>query len=282
MSELEQPQVGDSEVPEEEVSTTSPESEASPTEDAELDPEQPEETDEEETEYEGKKYKLPKELKEALLRQSDYTRKTQEVAEARKAIEQQREAIQVERQVQQANLQEIAQITAIDQQLAQFGQVNWQALADSDPVQAMKLDRQMRDLQTQRGQIANVITQRQQQLSQWQQQQAATALAEGQRVLAREIPGWNKELAEKLTEYGKTRGYPESFLSSVMSPQFVIDLYNSYQFTQLRTKATTTPKQVQEKPVTRIAASKGAAVTDPDRMSPEQWLKWRNSQLKKR
>ena len=37
----------------------------------------------EEVEYEGKRYALPKELKDAILRQSDYTRKTQELAQQR-------------------------------------------------------------------------------------------------------------------------------------------------------------------------------------------------------
>jgi hypothetical protein len=43
--------------------------------------------DEVEVEYEGKTYCLPPELRDALLRQADYTRKTQEVAQARKALE---------------------------------------------------------------------------------------------------------------------------------------------------------------------------------------------------
>ena len=45
----------------------------------------------EEVDFEGKKYLVAKELKDALLRQSDYTRKTQEVAETRKQIEAERQ-----------------------------------------------------------------------------------------------------------------------------------------------------------------------------------------------
>ena len=37
--------------------------------------------------YEGTEYEVPTALKDALLRQSDYTRKTQEVSEQRKALE---------------------------------------------------------------------------------------------------------------------------------------------------------------------------------------------------
>jgi hypothetical protein len=41
---------------------------------------------EEEIEHEGRKYLVPKALKPLLLMQADYTRKTQEVAEQRRAV----------------------------------------------------------------------------------------------------------------------------------------------------------------------------------------------------
>ena len=281
MSEnMEQPQVEDStELPESD-DTAADEIDSTESESEELDTEQPDGSEEEDVEYEGKQYKVPKELKDALLRQSDYTRKTQEVAEARRAIEAQQQRIEAERQFTQAHIREVARIEAIEQQLSQFSQIDWNALTDADPVQAMKLDRQARDLQAQRAQIAQTLTQRQAEFQQSQQQEAARQIAEGQRVLQREIPGWGQEMAQKLIEYGRSRGYPDSVLMNVTSPQFVIDLYNSYQFAEIRKKAAQKQKPVQEKPVTRITASKAKASIDPDRMSPDQWLKWRNSQLK--
>jgi hypothetical protein len=42
--------------------------------------------DGEEIEHEGRKYLVPKALKPLLLMQADYTRKTQEVAEQRRAV----------------------------------------------------------------------------------------------------------------------------------------------------------------------------------------------------
>jgi hypothetical protein len=46
-----------------------------------------EDDDGEEVEWEGNQYRLPKGIKDALLRQADYTRKTQEVAETRREAE---------------------------------------------------------------------------------------------------------------------------------------------------------------------------------------------------
>lgn len=250
------------------------------TEDAELD-EQTAEPEEEDVEYEGKQYKVPKELKDALLRQADYTRKTQEVAEARRQFEAQTQSFQQERQFHRQNLQEVAQVIAIDQQLAQFSQVDWNALADADPAQAVKLDRQFRDLQAQRAQIEYQITQKQSEFQQRQQQEAARQLEEGRRVLEREIPGWGAEKAQELFLFGKNYGIPEQLLGTLNMPVLVKALHDLKQYHQLKEKATTKPKApVQEKPVTRIAASKASGAIDPDRMSPDQWLKWREGQLR--
>ena len=279
--ELEQPQdfEDSTELPESTETAAEVETDAE-TEDAELD-EQTAEAEEEDVEYEGKQYKVPKELKDALLRQADYTRKTQEVAEARRQFEAQTQSFQQERQFHQQNMQEVAQVIAIDQQLAQFSQVDWNALADADPAQAVKLDRQFRDLQAQRAQIEYQVTQKQSEFAQRQQQEAARQLEEGRRVLEREIPGWGAEKAQELFLFGKNYGIPEQLLGSLQMPVLVKALHDLKQFHQLKEKATTKPKApVQEKPVTRIAASKASGAIDPDRMSPDQWLKWRESQLR--
>ena len=281
---MEQPETQDSEVIE------SPESAENTAADVETDdlPEGAEleestaDPDEEEVEYEGEKYKVPAKLKDALLRQSDYTRKTQEVAEIRRQAEAEKQQIAQEREFIQHNLKDVATVTALDQQIAQYQSVNWDQLTESDPVQAMKLERQLRNLQTQREQAAAAVTQRQAHFVQVQQQEAARQLQEGQRVLQREIPGWNESLARELVDYGLKRGYAPEVLQNIRNPQFVIDLHNSYQFTKLREKATQKPKIVQEKPVTRIQATKATATKDPDSMSAEEWAKWRNAQIRKK
>lgn len=281
---MEQPENQDSEVIEspESAENTAADVEADELpEGAELD-ESTADPDEEEVEYEGEKYKVPAKLKDALLRQSDYTRKTQEVAEIRRQTEAEKQMIAQEREFIQHNLKDVATVTALDQQIAQYQGVNWDQLTESDPVQAMKLERQLRNLQSQREQAAAAVTQRQAHFVQMQQQEAARQLQEGQRVLQREIPGWNESLARELVDYGLKRGYAPEVLQNIRNPQFVIDLHNSYQFTKLREKAAQKPKVLQEKPVTRIQATKATATKDPDSMSAEEWAKWRNAQLRKK
>ena len=60
------------------------------------------ESEVEDVDWEGKKYAVPKELKDALMRQSDYTRKTQEIAETRRALEAKEAEIQQRAQVEES------------------------------------------------------------------------------------------------------------------------------------------------------------------------------------
>src|SRR5688572_10024557 len=95
------------------------------------------EAEDEEIELDDLKLKVPKDqaqkVREALLRQADYTRKTQEVAKAREALEAERSSIH---QASQAEIGALAQVSAIDQRLAQFQGVDWQAWAREDPFSA--------------------------------------------------------------------------------------------------------------------------------------------------
>ncbi len=73
----------------------------------------------------------------------DYTQKTQKLAEDRKVVEaaaqtikDQEVAFRKQVEVQSALINEIADVTAIDKQLSQYQNLNWQQLSDSDPVEA--------------------------------------------------------------------------------------------------------------------------------------------------
>ncbi len=242
--------------------------------------------DELEDDLDGVKVRGKKELIEKLkaerLMQADYTRKTQEVAEQRKAVEAAQQQFQAQRQFEQQNLDIVADIRAMDREMAQLSQVNLQQLSDQDPVQAQKLMVRLQQLQTARGQAAQALTQRHQAFTQAQQQEAARQLEEGQRVLQRDIPGWGPELAQKLTAFALANGYSQAEVAAIRSPAMVRSLYREYQVAEAKKQATQRPPQVQTAPVTRVnSASKSRAAIDPDKLSPEQWLKWRNAQVKR-
>lgn len=270
--------VESTDAPEEAVETELPEGETS-----EETTDEPEEEDLEEevdgVKVVGKKAAIEK-LKAEKLMQADYTRKTQELAEARKDIEFQREAMEYRSKLQESYLSDVAEVKAIDKQLQAYQQINWDALIDADPVQAMKLERQARQLQSQREQAVAQLTQKEQAVIAQQQHESAMLLNKGREVLAREIPGFDATLAAKLKEFGKSRGYSEKTLDSITDPQVVVDLYRQYKASEV--KKATKPKEVQDKPVTSITARKSGPSKDPEKMSMDEWLKWRNANKRTR
>src|SRR5574343_151442 len=179
------------------------------------------EDDGEEIEYDGEKYKVPKPLKDAFLRQQDYTQKTQTVAEQRRAVEAQAAEVQRQAQAQQALIAEYAEAYSLDSQLKQYQAIDWPALIEADPVQAMKLDRQMRELQTKRDLVVATVTQKQQAQAIEAQQATAKRLQEGRAVLEREINGWSPELAKTLANYGQEIGFSADEMSNVTNPHAV-------------------------------------------------------------
>ncbi len=194
--------------------------------------------------------------------QADYTRKTQEVAEQRKALEAEKQHHQ---QLSQHHLREVAQVIAIDERLAQLQQVNWNQLSDSDPVLAQKLWIENQQLQANKGQLLGNLAQRQQQAKLDEERRIATLKQEAAAVVAREIKGWGPELDVKLRENALRLGFPEEVLANVTSPAFVKMAHESYLYHQLmqqRSKPSAPVTPV--KPVTRVG---GGGATNTKRLS---------------
>lgn len=248
---------------------------------SELQTEQPLVDDDEEIEHDGEKYRVPKKLKDAFLLQADYTRKTQALAEERKGFEAERTQAAQRAQVHQAVLDEVADVRHIDKQLAQFQNLDWATLAESDPLQAQKLDLMHRQLISQRERLVGSITQKEQALALDEQQSAAKQVEQIRQYAQREIPGWSPEYDRSLKQYAIELGFkPENL--RITNPLSLKLLHDSYTLRQLTAKQTTKPKpEAQEKPVTKITSQRAVAQKDPDKMSTEEWMKWREGQVRK-
>lgn len=251
-----------------------------------------EETEEEEDviEVDGKKYAMPKsaaeKIKSERLMHADYTQKTQAVAEERKAVAAEREQVVRHQQEAQQYIDQIAEVRSIDKQLEQYRALNWDELIDQDPQGAMKLQQQHRALEAARNTAVEAITQKQQQNALSEQQALAKQVQEADAYFKREIPGWSNERSTRLQQYAIEQGIPADVLGQavIRQPALAKLLHKAELFDQLEKKQTAAkPKApVQEKPVTRITATRASAQRDPDKMSMDDWLKWRDGQRNKK
>jgi len=237
-------------------------------------------------EYEGKAYKLPPELKDALLRTADYTRKTQEVAEQRKAVEARMAEAQAAYQTSQEVIEARALAHHIDSQLKQYENVNWQALENEDPMAAMSHWRQFQQLQQQRGQVAQYLDKTQNDLSEKAKQATADRLRETRAFAEKELKGWTPELDNKITEFAtKDLGFSVDSLREQYTPQVYRTLYLAHIGHLALQKQTAAPKPSAPaaQPLTKVTTRANPPPSGlDDRLSMDEWTKRRNAQLAKK
>jgi hypothetical protein len=252
-------------------------------EDGEQQPVEPELVD---VEYEGKVHKLPPELKDALLRTADYTRKTQEVAEQRKAIEAQKAEVDKAYQTSQEVIEARAIIHNVDSQLKQYENVNWQQLENEDPMAAMSHWRQFQQLKEQRGQVAQYLDKTQADMSEQLAQETDKRLRETRAFAEKEIPGWTPDVDVKIVSFAeKDLGFTREQLRTSLSPAVYKTLHLAMIGAEAIKRTTTPPKQQQQapQPLTKVTARANPPNAGlDDRLPQDEWLKRRNAQLAKK
>lgn len=234
--------------------------------------------DSEDIEFNQKQYKLPKDIASAVRdMQKDYTVKTQAVAEQRKALE-------AQVQFQQQNIQDVAQIQALNNQLSEFGKIDWSALSAEDPVKAQQLFFYKQQVEDQRNQLAQVISQKNQQSALERQQEFAKRVEESESVLRRDIKDWSPELESKIINFVEsTYKISKAEIDDVKyNPSVMKLLHDAYVGKQIIQKQTAKPKVAQAKPVTTLSARGTKVSKDPTEMSDTEFARWRRSQINKR
>jgi len=177
------------------------------------------------------------ELQKGYSRTQDYTRKTQQIAEARKQTDAELQEVRAERE-QYAQL--LGALQAQVQQAAQ-PQVDWDRLYQEDPIEWVR----QRELVRENQEKAAAIQSEQQRLNQLSQQEQAQhrqmLLAQEQEALVAAIPEWKdakKAQAEKamLVQFGQKVGFTSDELKNVIDHRAVVMLRKAALYDQMMSK----------------------------------------------
>lgn len=262
------------------------EAEAQGDEHLEIDPEtgepvQPEE-ETEEIEHEGKKYALPKAVKPLLMMQADYTRKTQEVAQTRQALEQRAQAVAQQAEAITALREDYGKLHALKGQVEAYNRVDWAALNAEDPANGQAHWMQYQQLKDALSSAEQDLSKKESERLQQQQAGLAKALKETGEVLSRDIPNWGPELATKLVQTAASHGFDLQELQETADPRAWKVLHKAHLYDQLMAKQKTVQRQTTVASVTP-AKTVGAKTSAPptgldDRLSTEEWVRRRNAQ----
>jgi len=176
------------------------------------------------------------ELQKGYSRTQDYTRKTQQIAEVRKQVEQETQAVRAERG-QYAQL-----LGALQAQLqASEPQVDLDRLYNEDPIEWVRQKEVLRERQ-EKAYAIQAEQQRLYQLSQQEQQQSMQQHLESQKdALLAALPEWKdpkKAKLEKamLIESAKSAGFSDEDLKSVYDHRLVLLLRKAALFDQMVSK----------------------------------------------
>ena len=210
--------------------------------------------DGEEVDLDGELFKLPKKVKDAVLRQKDYTQKTQELASIKRIAQDRADFYEANNALMQQAFGVAAEVKALQGALQQFQGVNWSQLVTDEPQKAIALN-------LQRQQVMEALQARQQQLSQYQQhinttqaQHKAKQLELGQQELQRRIGSLDGKTRETLAGMASELGYDERDL---MSPAALHALHMAAKYKAL----VDSKPQIQKKVAQARAVSAPAART---------------------
>jgi len=237
----------------------------------------------EEIEHEGRKYLVPKALKPLLLMQADYTRKTQEVAEQRRAVLAERQALQ---QTSQAELDTYARATTLAGQLAQYQQVDWRAWHDSDPFAASAATSEYNMLRDAHQQALGQLSQLHGQRTFLAQQDIARRMEAGRNALAKEIPGWSDDLKARLIGFAAGYGFSRDELDDLEADPRVAKVlhaaFSGSSAAETARKVHNTLAAQQVQPAASVKARGAPPGGLDDRLSADEWMRRRNAQTRKR
>jgi hypothetical protein len=168
------------------------------------------------------------EAKLGYLRQADYTKKTQALADQRKATEKKGETYESQMQ---------ALLAAAGADVGRFSNVNWEQAAIEDPDQY----RQAKSAYTQSKQTYDFITAQVQEHEAKQQQDLKDRASESLTLLRNTIPNWSNDLYYAIGDYAqKTLGVSAEEYNKIADHRLITALYKAQQFDGA--KAATTKK----------------------------------------
>ena len=190
------------------------------------------------------------ELIKGYSRTSDYTKKTQTLAEQRKQVEAERAKIEEAAKLRETYAQ---RLQVIEQMLSQQPEEDLSALKDSDPVgyaikvaEKMEREKQLSAVRAEREAVQA------KQIAEHQERLKAHLAQEGERLkaaipdLADEVKG--EIIRKEIRDYAKSNGWTDQELSQVYDHRAVIALYRAMQFEKLQKSKPAVQKKVNEAP----------------------------------
>jgi hypothetical protein len=191
--------------------------------------EEAEESGEIEIDVAGEKFKLPAKLKEHAEKiqakakevEAGATRKFQEAADLRKAVEAKAQQVEQLQQIAHQNADLLADHKWISNRLAQYEQVDVARLSVEDPAQLARINAEFNQLQAAKSRVEQAYQQRVGYFNQTKQAMEAERLKALDDFASKHVKDWGTDKGNRLKEYALKTGYSPEQLHASLSPEFI-------------------------------------------------------------
>lgn len=188
-----------------------------------------------EVEFEGATYRLPPKLKDALLRNEDYTRKTQDLAEQRRSLEQARE-LTIQQQLDAAFGGQISsesqEISVIDAYLAQASKQDWGSMNTEQMIRTkMELD----NVKERKAALEAAIGSKRSQFKTQFDAKLDELSKNARDIASKAIPNFSEQTEKEIREFAISEGFTEAEAKAVMrDARSIKALYKALQYEKVQ------------------------------------------------
>jgi hypothetical protein len=207
--------------------------------------------------FDGKTWELPpgtppeiaagvKKMADEL--KADYTRKTQSVAEMTRHAEERSKAVQQQAELVAVTSTKVVELREVQRQIEQIEAIDFNALADQDPQQAIRLQAAHTRLLQQREAKQREFFETQQQAQALTAHQRQRALEQAAAELKKAVPDFTPKMAQAIRENTRAYGFTDAELESVTDHRLVLALKDAMAWRQLQAQKPQAMKKVAEAP----------------------------------
>lgn len=241
--------------------------------------EQPPVDDSEEIDYEGGKYKVPKVLKDAFLRNADYTQKTQKLADERRAYEAQVGEFKQFSKLSQDHFEASVKLHGLNTEIASFeklGREGWARWAQQNPAEAQAAQIEYNALLADRQRLLSDVGAKEAQRRQIEAAEVEKLSAKAETELRAKIKDWGPDKKQGLLKVAADYGFGNGDLAA-HDPRVWLALndLSIYRASLAKATAAATAATTDVKPVPKVGGPAPAA-KDPNKMSMDEYARWMN------
>ena len=225
------------------------------------------------------------ELLKGYSRQSDYTKKTQQLSGERKQMEELHQKYTSEiGQIQQERQQYMDYLNQIVDQsmsgLDKYANVDWESLKDKDPIEYITKREEYRQSQEKLQSMKNEQAQAQHKYSVDMKQTQSEMVQQEHKKLVEAVPEWGdpeqqKTLSSSIKEYGLSQGFSEEELNSLVDHRSVLVLMKAAKLDKME-NSNVRARKLKNKPKV-IRPGKGASKQKSKSKRAEQMKRLRGS-----